>query len=129
MPGAPPSNDQRQRFIYNFSATQSIATSHAQNDSGLFEVNFRDERYLPFEYAGAVSRWMITMPPACNAFDFDTITDVILKLSYTARDGGDLLRTEALQAAICISVVCVRGLQGARLTREPTIILLGSVSV
>jgi hypothetical protein len=35
---------------------QSIATSHAQNDSGMFELNFRDERYLPFEGAGAISR-------------------------------------------------------------------------
>jgi hypothetical protein len=87
------------RFIYNFAATQSIATSHAQNDSGLFEVSFRDERYLPFETAGAISRWMITMPPACNAFDFDTITDVVLKLSYTSRYGGDLLRSQAFSAA------------------------------
>jgi hypothetical protein len=92
-PENPPSQDPR--FIYNFAATQSIATSHAQNDSGLFEVNFRDERYLPFETAGAISRWMITMPPACNAFDFDTITDVVLKLSYTARHGGDQLTSQA----------------------------------
>ena len=34
---------------------QSIVTSHGQNDSGLFELNFRDERYLPFEGAGAIS--------------------------------------------------------------------------
>ena len=80
-------------------ATQSIATSHAQNDSGIFEVNFRDERYLPFETAGAISRWKISMPSATNAFDPSTVTDVVLKLSYTARDGGELLRTQALQAA------------------------------
>jgi hypothetical protein len=30
---------------------QSIATSNAQNDDGMFELNFRDERYLPFEGA------------------------------------------------------------------------------
>ena len=76
------------RFFYNFSATQSIATSTAQNDSGMFEVNFRDERYLPFEGAGAIAQWRIYMPPECNAFDFETITDVILNLKYTARDGG-----------------------------------------
>src|SRR5262249_35302399 len=40
------------RFVTNFAAMQSIATSHAQNDSGLFELNFHDERYLPFEGAG-----------------------------------------------------------------------------
>ena len=48
---------------------------------------------------GVVSRWQISMPPACNAFDFDTITDVVIKLSYTARDGGDLLRSQAFAAA------------------------------
>ncbi len=88
-----------QRFLYSFGSTAAIATSHGQDDSGVFSVNFRDERYLPFETAGAVSRWMITMLPECNAFDFDTITDVVLKLSYTSRYGGDLLRSQALAAA------------------------------
>ncbi len=87
------------RFTYFNGSTAAIATSHAQDDSGVFTVNFRDERYLPFETAGAVSTWMITMPPACNAFDFDTITDVVLKLSYTARYGGDLMRGQAFAAA------------------------------
>jgi hypothetical protein len=82
-------------FVTNFAATQSIATSTAQNDSGMFEVNFRDERYLPFEGAGAISRWRIDMPKDCNAFDFDTISDVILKLNYTAREGGEILRQAA----------------------------------
>src|SRR5262249_42566749 len=45
------------RFVTNFAAIQSIVTSHAQNDGGLFELNFRDERYLPLEGAGAISRW------------------------------------------------------------------------
>jgi hypothetical protein len=40
---------------------QSIATSSGQADSGLFELNFRDERYLPFEGAGAISRWRLEL--------------------------------------------------------------------
>jgi hypothetical protein len=87
------------RFINNFAAVQSIATSHGQNDSGLFELNFRDERYLPFEGAGAVSEWRIDLPRECNAFDFETISDVIVKLNYTAREGGELLRKKAWGAA------------------------------
>ena len=87
------------RFVTNFAAMQSIATSTAQNDSGMFELNFRDERYLPFEGAGTTSRWRIDMPQDCNAFDFDTITDVIIKLNYTAREGGQLLKASA-QAAL-----------------------------
>lgn len=83
------------RFFTNFAAVQSIATSTAQNDSGLFELNFRDERYLPFEGAGVISHWRTDLPIDCNAFDFDTISDVILKLNYTAREGGDILRNAA----------------------------------
>ena len=91
--------NQDPRFLYNFGATEAIATSHAQNDSGVFAVNFRDERYLPFETAGAISRWMISMPPAMQRIRLHQITDVVFKLSYTARDGGDLLRSQALEAA------------------------------
>jgi hypothetical protein len=83
------------RFVTNFGAMQAIATSHANNDSGMFELNFRDERYLPFEGAGAISKWRIDLPTDCNAFDFSTITDVVIKLNYTAREGGDLLREKA----------------------------------
>ena len=86
------------RFVYSLSSTQSIATSGAQNDSGLFELNFRDERYLPFELMGAISRWRIEMPKDTNAFDFDTISDVVLQLRYTARDGGAALRKAASDA-------------------------------
>jgi hypothetical protein len=85
-------------FLHNFAALQSIATSHGQNDSGLFELNFRDERYLPFEGAGAVSRWRIDMPQDTNAFDLETISDVIFHLRYTAREGGGLLKAEAQKA-------------------------------
>lgn len=83
------------RFTDNFSAIDSIATSHAQNDSGMFELNFRDERYLPFEGSGVISTWRIEMPQDTNAFDFETISDVVLNLSYTARDGGQSLRDAA----------------------------------
>lgn len=83
------------RFVANYAGQQSIAVSHAQNDSGMFELNFRDERYLPFEGAGVISDWLIELPPDCNAFDLNTITDVVLRINYTARDGGDSLRSEA----------------------------------
>jgi hypothetical protein len=65
----------------------SIATSNAQNDGGLFELNFRDERYLPFEGAGAISTWKLELPKL-QLFDYDTISDVIFHISYTARYDG-----------------------------------------
>jgi hypothetical protein len=86
------------RFADAFGAVESIVTSSAQNDSGLFELSFRDERYLPFEGAGAISRWRIALPRELRQFDYDTISDVVLHLRYTARDGGDALRTAATDA-------------------------------
>lgn len=89
-----PGNDER--FFYNVGAIQSIVTSNAQQDSGLFELNFRDDRYLPFEGTGAISTWRIELPNKDMAqFNYDTIADVVLHLSYTAREGGSSLRTLA----------------------------------
>jgi hypothetical protein len=87
------------RFLASYRPAQSIVTSQAQNDSGLFELNFKDERYLPFEGAGVISEWRIELPVETNAFDLDSITDVVMKLSYTSREGGELLRKVALEAA------------------------------
>lgn len=79
-------------------AVRSIATSTAQADAGLFELNFRDERYLPFEGAGSISSWHIKLNKHLPQFDFNTITDVVLHLGYTAREGGDQLRAKAAEA-------------------------------
>jgi Tc toxin complex TcA C-terminal TcB-binding domain len=89
------------RFNDYFGSLQSIVTSSAQNDSGMFETNLRDERFLPFENSGVVSEWRLALPanPAkgepCQ-FDYDTISDVILHIRYTAREGGSLLRRGAV---------------------------------
>lgn len=81
--------DSDSRFIQNFSGVESIATSSAQNDSGMFQLNFNDERYLPFEGAGAISSWFIELPGELKQFDPNTISDVILHINYTAlEDGG-----------------------------------------
>lgn len=87
------------RFVRGYAATEAIATSSGQNDSGLFELSFRDERYLPFEFAGAVSRWRIELPPETNRFDFESLSDVVLHLNHTAREGGEPLRAAAGAAA------------------------------
>jgi hypothetical protein len=76
------------RFADSFGAIQSIVTSGAQNDSGLFETNLRDERYLPFEGAGVIGTWQLKMPSEFRQFDYETISDVILHIRYTSRDGG-----------------------------------------
>jgi hypothetical protein len=81
------------RFAYNIGAIESIATSGGLSDSGMFELDFSDERYLPFEGKGAIGSWRLELPQEFRQFDYDTISDVILHLRYTARDGGSTLRT------------------------------------
>jgi Tc toxin complex TcA C-terminal TcB-binding domain len=87
------------RFVSIYAATEAIATSSGQNDAGMFELNFRDERYLPFEFAGAVSRWRIELPQENNQFDLNTLSDLALHLNYTAREGGEVLRRVANEEA------------------------------
>ncbi len=87
------------RIVKEYAAREAIATSSGQNDAGLFELNFRDERYLPFEFLGAVCRLRIELPPENNFFDMDSLSDVILNLNYTAREGGEVLRRAANEIA------------------------------
>ena len=82
--------DEDSRFRDFAGTIQSIVTSNAQNDSGLFETNLRDERYLPFEGAGVISRWRLEIPNEIPQFDLETISDVILHIRYTCREAGHL---------------------------------------
>ncbi|MFH1818698.1 MAG: neuraminidase-like domain-containing protein [Pseudomonadota bacterium] len=83
------------RFTDYFGATEAIVTSTGSNDSGLFETQLRDERFLPFEGSGVISRWRLELPGEYPQFDYSTISDVVLSIRYTARDGGDSLRDAA----------------------------------
>lgn len=85
------------RFRDGATPVQSIATSSAANDHGLFELRFEDERYLPFEGAGAVSTWHIQINADVPQFDLSSISDCLLHFRYTAREGGGQLRAEALK--------------------------------
>ncbi len=87
------------RIFKQYTATDAIATSSGLNDAGMFELNFRDERYLPFEYRGAVSCWLIELPEKSNYFNIKSVSDVIMHLNYTAREGGEVLRNAALEVA------------------------------
>ncbi len=91
------------RFRVGAGGNGSIATSTARADAGVFNLDFRDDKLLPFEGAGAISGWRVELPAAVRQFDYDTISDVELEIRYTARDGGDSFRTTAenqLQAAL-----------------------------
>ena len=80
--------DDDPRFLDSFGAIQSIATSTGSQDNGLFELNFRDERLLPFEGQGVISSWELEMANEFRQADYDSISDVVLSMHYTSRDGG-----------------------------------------
>jgi Tc toxin complex TcA C-terminal TcB-binding domain len=83
------------RFRTDNVSIEAVAVSTGQNDSGVFEMQLHDERYLPFEGAGVVSSWLLQMPSLFRPFDYSPISDVILTMRYTSCEGGDVLRKAA----------------------------------
>lgn len=78
--------------LKNPRASQQIAVSSGFNDAGVFEINFGDERYLPFEGTGAVSNWQIMFPNATSVKQkalLESLNDVIIQVHYTAMNGGE----------------------------------------
>jgi hypothetical protein len=82
------SADQEDLTEINVGKGTSITTSSANNDVGMFEFNFRDERYLPFEGCGAISEWKLELPSTVRSFNYNSIHEIILTLRYTAKDGN-----------------------------------------
>src|SRR6185369_908410 len=99
------------RFAHDVGGIQSIVTSTGQDDSGVFELDFRDDRYLPFEGAGVISSWRLELPANFRQFDYDTISDAVLHIRYTARDGGEPLKN-AVTAGLLDAVTRMQVEQG-----------------
>jgi hypothetical protein len=89
-------SDDDARFMEGRSSADTVVTSRAQDDAGLFDTSASDGRYLPFEGAGAISSWSLDLPRDVRLFDYGTISDVILHLRLTAREGGETLRAAAV---------------------------------
>ncbi len=87
-----------ERFFKSVVPQTAIVTSHGQNDAGVFELNLNDDRFLPFEGAGAVSEWRIDLPRDCNQFDLGTIPDAVFHISYTARASSNAALVTAAKA-------------------------------
>ncbi|KAL7928800.1 hypothetical protein V8C35DRAFT_317064 [Trichoderma chlorosporum] len=81
-------------------------TGTQQQQQQQVELNFspssggNKDKYGPFEGAGAISDWQIRLPSAVRPFDYDTISDVLLHIKYTAFNGGDDFRQTAESALL-----------------------------
>src|SRR2546430_10264483 len=64
-------------FFFNDTATTEIYTLSLHDalpiyDAGVFEFTFRDERFMPFEGAGAISVWELSLPENLRPFEYHT---------------------------------------------------------
>ena len=64
----------------------------------MFEIIFKDGRYLPFEGADVTSKWRLELPQF-RQFDYDTISDVVVHLRYMSNEGGERLKGVAKEYA------------------------------
>jgi len=99
-------DDVRQdQLVTNPRANQQIGLSAGLDDHGMFQLDFGDERYFPFEGTGAISRWTFSFPnheTEDQQAMLGTLTDVILHIRYLAVDGGKAFAAdvEKLVAAV-----------------------------
>ncbi|KAL8724340.1 MAG: hypothetical protein Q9166_008005 [cf. Caloplaca sp. 2 TL-2023] len=65
-----------------------------------WELEFNDfKRYVPFEGAGALSKWRIELPMPVKQFDYNTISDIVLQIKYMANAGGARFCRAAAEAS------------------------------
>lgn len=91
-------NTKGESSIRNRIGVQNMATSTAHQETGKFNFVFGTDKYRPFEGAGAISKWSLTINGFQNTWDknanhgFSTndIKDVIVHISYTARMGKEI---------------------------------------
>jgi hypothetical protein len=57
-----------------------------KDNNGLFELRFDDDRYLPFEGTGAISRWRLEL----SGRGAPALRDVTITVKYAAEQGGEL---------------------------------------
>ncbi|HWQ12191.1 MAG TPA: hemopexin repeat-containing protein [Roseiflexaceae bacterium] len=75
----------------DWKTSQQIVLSEVaegEQNNGLFELRYDDERYLPFEGTGAVSTWRLELNGRKGAFNVGDLLDVTITLKYTAEQGG-----------------------------------------
>lgn len=111
------------RFSYDVRA-QSVVLSGSQDDAGVFQLDLKDARYLPFERRGLLSLWTLELAGSSGytkaQFDWASIADVVVTLRYTAREGGDVLGLAAGGNAAAVVRDTLAAITGGRTTGAGT---------
>jgi hypothetical protein len=87
-------------IFLNPRVNQQVGLSQGVDDFGLHHMMFGDERYLPFEGTGALSKWRLEFPRSRSvkqARVIDTLTDIIVHVRYLAKVGGTAYTTAVLE--------------------------------
>jgi hypothetical protein len=61
-----------------------IAFTAPVDATGVFTIDLQPDMLLPFEGSGVDTTWQLSLPQAANPFNFDTISDVLVTIDYTA---------------------------------------------
>lgn len=91
------------RFTDDFALAETVVTSGTVEAPGVWEPTLTGERRMPYEGRGAISTWQLELPAQFPTFDYATITDAILTMRFSARDGGTQLRGAAVGALVSAS--------------------------
>ena len=78
-------------ILLNLRSHQQVGVSNGMDDAGLHQLMFGDERYLPFEGTGALSRWQLYFPLHGSSRQhslINSLTDIIIHVRYLAKAGG-----------------------------------------
>ncbi|PKY09375.1 hypothetical protein P168DRAFT_301892 [Aspergillus campestris IBT 28561] len=77
----------------------SVPVSNCYKDAGVWDTDYRpSDQYGPFEGAGAISSWRISLPKTLRQFDYRSISDVVLHIPCSSFGAGRLLERSASAA-------------------------------
>jgi hypothetical protein len=74
---------------------QSVVRVPADSASGVFELNFGGDSYLPFEGVGVISKWRLELSPFTE-LEPSQITNMIMTIQYTSSWGLDTFKAAAI---------------------------------
>lgn len=86
------------RFRDDLVNGESIVTNTGVQDDGRVEQRQDGENPPPFAMNGAISTFRFELPHAQNHFDRQTISDVIVRVVFTSRAGGNAAADAAVEA-------------------------------